>query len=180
MSAFARSVPLAPEHSLDTFNSGVPVLDGWLTDHARDAARRRTATTFVWVHENFVVAYYSLAAHAVVKALLPIHVGRGSPDPAPALPLAKFALDQRLQRKGLGSALMFDALDRVVRTSDHGAAARFVLVDALTQETAAFYRKLGFVDVPNKPRQLVLKVSNAAASVEAHRADAAALRLDFE
>lgn len=63
--------------------------------------------------------------------------------PIPAVRLARLAVDGRHQRQGLGAALLADAMRRAVRAADE-VGIRAVLVDALDDDAAAFYRRFGF------------------------------------
>jgi hypothetical protein len=49
-------------------------------------------------------------------------------------------------------------------TSD-AVAARLLVVDAIDDDAAAFYRRWGFVDVPENPRRLHRKVSDVRRSL---------------
>jgi GNAT superfamily N-acetyltransferase len=123
------------------------------------------ARTFVWHGgDKVVVAYFSLAAHLVVRADLPPRLGRGSPDAIPAVLLARLALDRSLQGQGLGGELLVDALSRAVQASEV-AAARLVVVDAIDEAAAAFYEHHGFVAVPGNRQRLVQKVNDIAAAL---------------
>lgn len=159
------SETLAEHHLLEEFASGNHALDDWLHHHARYAQSMRTARTFVWHGgDKVVVAYFSLAAHLVVRADLPPRLGRGSPDAIPAVLLARLALDRSLQGQGLGGELLVDALSRAVQASDV-AAARLVVVDAIDEAAAAFYEHHGFVAVPGNRQRLVQKVNDIAAAL---------------
>lgn len=120
--------------------------------------------TFVW-HEGdgVVVAYYTLAAHLLVKDELPRALGHGSPSRVPAVLLARLALHQRAQGGGIGSLLLADALERVVAATEV-VAARFVVVDAIDEQAANFYEHHGFRAVPGTSR-LVQKMSDVAAAL---------------
>jgi GNAT superfamily N-acetyltransferase len=159
------SETLAEHHLLEEFASGNHALDDWLHHHARHAQSMRTARIFVW-HGGYkvVVAYFSLAAHLVVRADLPPRLGRGSPDAIPAVLLARLALDRSLQGQGLGGELLVDALSRAVQASDV-AAGRLVVVDAIDEAAAAFYEHHGFVAVPGNRQRLVQKVNDIAAAL---------------
>lgn len=159
------SEALNEEHDLERFDSGVEPLDRWLRSSATQAQRMRTARTFVW-HESdrVVLAYFSLAAHLVVRAELPKRVGRGSPDAIPSVLLARLALDRSLHGRGLGGELLWDALSRACAAADI-AAARVVVVDAIDGDAAAFYQHHGFTAVPDNPNRLVQKVSEIAAAL---------------
>jgi GNAT superfamily N-acetyltransferase len=159
------SETLAEHHLLEEFASGNHALDDWLHHHARHAQSMRTARTFVWHGgDKVVVAYFSLAAHLVVRADLPPRLGRGSPDAIPAVLLARIALDRSLQGQGLGGELLVDALSRAVQASDV-AAGRLVVVDAIDEAAAAFYEHHGFVAVPGNRQRLVQKVNDIAAAL---------------
>ena len=157
---------LAPQHRLEEFHCGEEALDRWLIDHAAHAQSMRTAQTFVWhTGDDRVVAYFSLAAHLVVRGELPSKIGRGSPVSIPAVILARLALDRGLHGDGLGGELLWDALTRVRSASDI-AAARLVVVDAISEEVASFYQHHGFTPIPNNPNRLVQKLSNIAAALD--------------
>jgi predicted N-acetyltransferase YhbS len=163
---FVHSVSFDPtKHRLDRFRCGQPELDTWLVHSAAHAESMRTARTFVWLRHGHVVAYYSLAAHALVRDSLPNTLGRGSPDPVPALLLAKLALDEGHHGRGLGELLLLDALRRIVGAVEQGAAARFVVVDALDDDAARFYERYGFTTLPNHPLRLVRKMSDVVRTV---------------
>lgn len=162
-----RSEALDPSrHQLDFLNSGEVDLDTWLREHAAGAEARRVARTFVWcaADENVVMGYYSLAGHRLIREELPKSIGRGSPREVPAVLLARLAIDVGLQGRGLGGALLADALSRVVAATDL-LAARFVVVDALNESAAMCYEHHGFRRIPTALR-LVQKLSDVAAALE--------------
>ncbi|HEU0132505.1 MAG TPA: GNAT family N-acetyltransferase [Mycobacteriales bacterium] len=159
-----RSEPLTEAHDR-RIDSGNADLDGWLRDHALGAEARRTSRTFVWTDGGRVVAYYAVSAHRVLRADLPRALGHGSPTEIPAVLLAKLALDRSWHGQGLGGVLLADALTRIVRATEV-VAARFVVVDAIDDNAAAFYEHHGFRRVPGDgPARLVQKVSAIAASL---------------
>lgn len=160
-----RSEHLAADHQLDRFWSGKAPLDDWLRQSARHADAANTGRTFVWVDppSREVVAYFTLAAHLVRREETPKAVGHGSPDAIPAVLLARLALDRSLQGKGLGGQLLLDALERGIEASQR-AAARLVVVDAIDESAAAFYRRYGFRPCPDL-RRLVRKTSDIAAAL---------------
>jgi ribosomal protein S18 acetylase RimI-like enzyme len=87
--------------------------------------------------------------------------------PAYAIPtilIARLAVDKHRQGQQLGSRLLAEALRLAVAASD-AAAARLVVVDAITERAASFYRDRGFIDVPENPRRLYRKVSDVRRSL---------------
>jgi GNAT superfamily N-acetyltransferase len=160
------SAALSEDHNLTAFDSGQPTLDDWLQGSAAHAERMRTARTFVWhAGDGRVIAYFSLAAHLVVRDEMPRRIGRGSPDAIPAVLLARLALDRTLHGQGLGGELLWDALSRAVAASRR-VAARVIVVDAIDAPAARFYQHHGFVAVPGNPHRLVQKMSDVAAALE--------------
>jgi len=85
--------------------------------------------------------------------------------PIPTILIARLAVDQRHQGQRLGSRLLAEALRLAVAASDT-AAARLVVVDAIDEQAAGFYRRWGFIDVPENPTRLFRKVSDIRRSPE--------------
>jgi GNAT superfamily N-acetyltransferase len=162
-----RSEHLSAHHDLEAFDSGSAVLDMWLRRSARHAEAANTGRTFVWTEpgSRAVVGYFTLAAHLVRRGDVPKGVGHGSPDAIPAVLLGRLALHRSLQGQGLGGQLLLDALERAVDASAR-AAARLVVVDAIDDSAAQFYRRYGFRPCPDS-RRLVRKTSEVAAALRA-------------
>jgi predicted N-acetyltransferase YhbS len=160
------SEELRPDHDRTHFDSGNDTLDLWLRDHALHASAMYTGRTFVWQEgEAVVVAYFTLAAHLVARETLSKRSSRGSPSVIPAILLARLALDRTLQGRGLGAELLWDALSRAV-AANRRAAARLVVVDAVDEHAAAFYRHFGFESIPGNDLRLVQKLSSIEAALE--------------
>jgi len=145
--------PLGQEHSLEDFDCGKDELSAWLKQFASHAQAMKTARTFAWTreHDTNVLAYYSIAGHAIERAQVPPKIGRDSPEQVPAVILARLALDRRLQGQGLGSRLLVDVLDRMVRASKE-VVFRLVVVDAVDEEAAHLYEKYGFRRFPGETK----------------------------
>jgi predicted N-acetyltransferase YhbS len=137
---------LADTHDLDPFDSGVAELDRWLRHTARVAGPAGTAATYVVARGRRVVGYYALAMSAVDHDEAPSRLRRGMPDPVPVVLLARLAVDRTEQGQHLGGHLLVDALRRCVRGGrDFGARA--VVVDAIDESAAQFYRHFDFHDL---------------------------------
>jgi GNAT superfamily N-acetyltransferase len=158
------SEAIGEQHDTSHFDSGKPDLDNWLQQHARTTEARRTGRTFAWHEDGQVVAYYTIAAHLLVREDLPRPLGRGDPGQIPAVLLARLALDKTLHGQGLGGALLADALRRIV-VATNTVAARFVVVDAIDEAAHRFYEHHGFRSIPGTLRP-VQKVSDVAAAMD--------------
>ena len=128
--------------------------------------RHRTSRTFVWhTGDDVVVAYYSLAAHLIGCAVLPRGLAHGAPAQIPAVLLARLALDKTLHGRGFGGVLLADALRKAVGAGLR-VGVRFVVVDAIDDHAAGFYRAHGFKSIPVDPHRLVRKASSIAADLD--------------
>ncbi len=135
---------LADHHDLSHFNSGESEIDSWLRNFALRASYRDYSRTYVWHYgDGKVVAFFSLSAFALTADELPKKQARGEQEIIPAFLLGKFALDVALQGKGLSRLLIADAIFEASKASQV-AAARYLVVDALTPDLVELYEKFGF------------------------------------
>lgn len=151
-------VPLQLEHELDAFSCGIPELDAWLRDRALRNERQDVSRTFVACRGTRVIGYYALAAGAVARVDAPKPLARNSPDPIPVILLGRLAVDQGEQGSGLGGFLLRDALIRCLRAAE-AIGARAVMVDAISDEAIAFYRRYEFISSPLRPSMLFLPMA---------------------
>ena len=105
---------------------------------------------------NRVVGYYALATGSVLKHESPRRIAKGLANhPIGVVLLARLAVDRTHQGKGLGKALLFDALSRVEEAADI-VAVRAVLVHAIDEAARRFYLHFEFEESPVDPFQLLL------------------------
>jgi predicted N-acetyltransferase YhbS len=147
--------PLRAGHILSSFDCSEEVLNFWLTKRALPALAERTASTFVVCRGKYVIGYYSLAAGSLAHADCTSSLRRNTPNPIPATVLARLAVDRREQGNGIGSHLIQDAMKRTLKAARQ-VAARTLIVHALTENVANYYRRLGFLDLPRTGEQVTL------------------------
>ena len=112
-----------------------------------------------------VVAFYGLAPTAIVPSALPRSIRTGQPpDPVPCLLLAQLAVDQAWNRKGVGTGLVKHALTRCVDAA-RLIGGRALIVNAVDEEAAAFWRRRGFIPSRDDPLVLFRSIADIAASV---------------
>ena len=153
--------PFAKDHDRNAFCCGKPSLDDFIRARVSQYEKRRLGKTFVAVNqgEKRVVGYYTLAAGAVTFERLPTEASRKLPKhPVPVALLARLAVDQSAQGKGLGEKLLLDALQRALDLSSI-LGIHAVEVNALDEMAAAFCRKYGFVPRLDDPLDLYLPLS---------------------
>lgn len=156
---------LKPHHSLTAFDCGKEPLNDWLQQQSRRAEESGTARTYVWTAEgsDVVRAYYSIAPTQVVKDGL-TRSQSGGYSVIPGYLLARLALDQSLRGQGLGAELLFDAVDKMVRSSALGGG-RLIVVDALDDEAAKFYLHHDFRPLKDNPHRLTMTMATARAAL---------------
>jgi GNAT superfamily N-acetyltransferase len=108
-----------------------------------------------------IVGYFAIAPHVLDRGDAPKKLGRGAPRQIPAILLAKLALSADLHGQGLGSELLVRALGAIICAA-RAPGGKVVVVDAIDEGAAAFYRHHDFEPLPNRPDRLVMKVGTAA------------------
>jgi len=156
----SSSILLATDHQLDDFACHVDSLNDWLKKRAYQNQLSGASRTYVVLEGKRVVGYYCLASGALELNDAPTKVRRNMPNPIPVAILGRLAVDKSFQGKGLGVALLQDA---VVRTAQAGGilGIRGLLVHALSIEAKAFYEHHGFVASPTQPMTLILSLKGA-------------------
>jgi predicted N-acetyltransferase YhbS len=157
---------LDAHHQLGVFDSGNDVLDSWLRLHALAAQKMDSARTYVLVEDNSVVGYFSLTMGSVRRASAPTKLVRGLPAyPVGMVLVARLAVDRSHQGGGLGGLLLTEALRKAVAAGE-AAAARLVVVDAIDDGAAGFYKRYGFVATPEDPLRLYRRIKDIRASFQ--------------
>jgi GNAT superfamily N-acetyltransferase len=72
--------------------------------------------------------------------------------------IARLAVDREVQGTGLGAGLLLDALERAVSAAEL-VGIRAVVVHALDDEAASFYRHFSFAPVGSAPRTLMVPLA---------------------
>lgn len=148
-----------------SFHSGADELDTWLRKFAWQNQRANNAVTYVAMMNEVVVGYYAIAAAGVAHEETTEAFSKHRPNPIPCVLLARLAVDRRAQGKGVGAALLRDALTRSVQASDSiGAAA--MLIHCRDHAAKQFYlRHTDALESPVEELQLVLPIAAIAAQI---------------
>lgn len=157
--------PLQASHDVADFSCGKPTLDRWLKTRAL-SNQEKGFTAVIVVHENNrVVGYYGLAPMAIVPGRLPRSIRTGQPpDPVPCLLLGQFATDERWSGRSIGTGLVKHALQHCV-TAASLVGGRALIVNAVDDEAATFWKRRGFIVSKNDPLVLFRSISDIAASI---------------
>lgn len=151
---------LTSQHDLEGFDSGVAAVDDWLKRHALANEPAGGSRTYVGCAGGRVIGYYARATGAVAQAAATGRVRRNMPDPVPVMVLGRLAVDRAYQSRGLGAALLRDAILRILQAAELGGI-RAILVHAISEEAKRFYERHGFVESPIDPMRLMITVADA-------------------
>ena len=152
---------LTTAHDLSQFECGELELDDWLRRRAIQNEESGASRTYVVCIGRQVVGYYALAAGAVAHAHAPGRVRRNMPNPMPVMVIGRLAIDHKFQRRGIGSALLRDAVLRTVQAAEI-AGIRAILVHAISESAKQFYERSGFIPSLVDPMTLMITVVDAA------------------
>jgi GNAT superfamily N-acetyltransferase len=156
---------LTERHDCSDFRCGKPPLNQYIKKYALINQQNEIARTYVTARGDQVVGYYALAfgsishedATAGIKKDLPLH-------PIPIILLARLAVDLREKGRGLGKALLRDAMLRTIQAADIGGL-RAMLTHAKDDEAKSFYERYGFGESPISPLTLMLSIKDIRANL---------------
>lgn len=156
MSDFGSIEKLRRDHVLDSFDCSKEALNHFLKRQAWSNQQANSAQTYVLAKDLRVSGYYSLAAGSVTHDEATERVRKGlARHPVPVILLARLAVDVAIHGKGIGSALLKDALVRTAQAADT-IGARALLVHAKDDNAKAFYQHFDFEPSPSDPYHLLL------------------------
>jgi GNAT superfamily N-acetyltransferase len=163
-SAYTPLCPLDTSHDRGVFDCGAPALNLYLRNYALQNQKRGIVRNYVTTHQGdkVVVAYYSLVYASLDQTLLSPKLVKGlGKYEIPVMLLARLAVDHRERGRGLGKALLKDAVLRTMQAAEI-AGLKLLLVHAKDEAAADFYRKHGFEQVLGDRLKLFLPVPLSA------------------
>ncbi len=149
-------------HQIDQFDCGNIQLNDWLKHRAFKNEAQGASRTYIISIEKVVIAYYCLSNGAIAQTVSTGKVKRNMPNPIPVMMVGRLAVDCNYQSKGLGKALLRDAILRTLQASEI-AGIRAILVEAISEEAKQFYEKCGFTASPLAPMTLMITINDAIA-----------------
>ncbi len=157
----AAPAPIDAGHDCSTFASGTPSLDDWLKRRALANHLGGASRCYVSCEGDRVIGYFALAASSIAIA-----EAKGRfPDPVPMIIIARLAIDQKWQGKGLGRTLFRDAALRVLSAADI-VGVRGMIVHAISEEARDFYLRLGMVESPLSSMTLMATCTDIRAACQ--------------
>lgn len=161
----------ATHHNRKGFTCGSQRVDGYFKVVARQAADRFVAQTYVLVPSPprptpcEVFGYYTLVQHTYRDAEMDPTTARAlhvkNLGTIPTILLGQLGVSVAHQKKGVGKALLRDALRRALHVAlSIGAVA--VITDPVDDAAAAFYCKHGFRPIPRQEPRLLVSTAELA------------------
>jgi GNAT superfamily N-acetyltransferase len=153
--------PIHRSHNRRSFDCGSADLNQYLQNTARQQSAKGISRTFVVVDSNRpfeILGFFTLAACEILVEKLPPRFAKKYPLRAFAAKLGRLAVASHMQRQGLGTYLMLNAMDRVLQIAEHLGVIGF-FVDAKDNVAAAYYRQFGFIPLPDNPLELFLPIA---------------------
>ncbi len=151
---------LAATDQTDAFDCGQAALNLFLQRYALVNQKANSAKTYVCCQGDVVVGFYSLAVGSVDAEAAPSRVMKGlARHPVPVMILARLAVDKEHQHRGLGQALLKDALLRTAQAAEI-AGIRCLLVHAKDDAARHWYGSWEFEPSPTDPYHLFLMLKD--------------------
>jgi GNAT superfamily N-acetyltransferase len=156
MSEFRQIEKLRRDHLVDAFDCGQEVLNSWLRKHALQNQGAGAAQTYVGLVGEVVIGYYSLAVGQIEYSDAPERLRKGlARHPVPVMLLARLAVDNNWQKKGVDRALLRNAMLRTLQAAEI-AGIRALAVHAKDEPARRYYEQFDFAASPADPLHLLV------------------------
>ncbi len=157
--------PIAKRHDRAAFDCGDADLNHYLQKYARQNHESGGAKCFVAAPSNAperILGFYTLSPASLEYSRTPAVAKKGlARYDVPVFQLGRLAVDNSMQGRGLGGALIIRAADRCIRVAeDVGGVA--LLIDAKNDRAARWYESYGAMRMDDAPLSLVLPLAVAA------------------
>jgi GNAT superfamily N-acetyltransferase len=156
----------------ENFDCRDEALNNYLKRHAwTNQEKSSIGVSYVAADEGpprIVLGYFTLAMASVPRAMFPKNYVRGLPPyDLPLILLARIAVDRRFSGRGLGHALISEALRVSLRVADE-VGCRCVVTDAY-RDRIGWYARYGFVPIEGAaesgPQRMFLDLRKVRAAI---------------
>ncbi|MBR9859309.1 GNAT family N-acetyltransferase [bacterium] len=149
---------LTKGHNRSTFSCEEPLLTDYIQKQVSQDVKKKLAICFVAAdEENNVLGYYTLTSESLGRASIPEQYAKKVPRNynAPVILLGRLARDIKAKGTGLGEHLLIDALFRAFTLSEESIGAMAVVVDPINEHAVKFYKKYGFITLPDSEKMFL-------------------------
>ncbi len=145
---------LTRQHPVDDFDCGEDALNRFLSPFAFQNQQASASQTYVGLADRAIVGFYTLVVAEVAYDDAPERLKKGlARHPVPLMLLARLAVSQMWQGKGVGSGLLKDAMLRTIQAAEIGGI-RALAAHAKNDTARAFFEHFGFMPSPTDPLHL--------------------------
>jgi GNAT superfamily N-acetyltransferase len=160
-----EEAPLATHHDRAAFDCGDGALNNYLQRYARQNHESGGAKCFVAVRADTparILGFYTLSPASIAYSRTPAVAKKGlARYDVPVFRLGRLAVDQKVQRRGLGGALLLRAAARCIRVANEVGGVG-LLIEAKSDRAAQWYAGYGALALLDAPLSLVLPLAIAA------------------
>ncbi len=146
--------PLQASHAVEGFDCGDAALNRFLIRFALANQWARASRTYVALAGDDVVGCHTLVVGEVSPEQAPERIRKGQArHPIPLMVLARLAVAVEHQGRGVGAALLKDAIGRTLAAAEI-AGIRALAVHAKDERAQSFYAHFSFRPSPTDPLHL--------------------------
>jgi len=154
-----KIVALSKELNRASFKCGNSILDRYFHQQVSRDLKAKLCTCFVLCEDgqHLVKGYHTLSNASIPRELIPADISKKLPR-YPQLPvtlLGRLAVDENFKGKGYGELLLLDALKKSREASKVAIGSMAVIVDPIDQAAEVFYRKYGFIHLPDSKKMFM-------------------------
>lgn len=168
MSGHFATTAATAEDVASGFRCGQRDLDRFFAQHALANAQTGIGRTFVLRGTTpAVLGFYTLSmADVTADSLAPVWSTRLPRYPLPVALIGRLAVHEQAQRRGVGHALVADAIRRIVAAAEQVGCVG-IIVDAKDSVAEAFYIRLGFAVICGQtwPHRMFLPMTTIRAAM---------------
>ena len=161
-----RIEKLQRAHIVENFDCGKEALNRFLTRFALQNQQAGASQTYVALSRDELIGYYTLVVGQVEYADAPERLTKGlARHPVPIMLLARLAIAQGWQGKGVGAGLLKDSMLRTLQAAEI-AGIRAFAVHAKDDQARAFYERFDLTPSPADPYHLFILLKDVRAALQ--------------
>ncbi len=150
---------LSKNHHRKEFDCGKISLNNYIKYQASQDVKRNLSVCFVFIDEKDIIkGYFTLSSSSISLNEIPQKFSKRFPKSytyIPVILLGRLAVDNTILGKGYGEYLLIDALKESYDVSKNKIGAIAVVVDPIDDEAVCFYKKYGFITLPDSDKMFL-------------------------
>lgn len=152
---------ISKRHNRSKFDCGVPALNQYLKNTARQHLIKGISRTFVLTDDaspSETIGFFTLAFCEILAKELPSKYAKKYPQRVPGAKLARLAVSKKHQRQGIGALMLANAIERALVISKNMGVIG-IFVDAKDESAKKYYEQFGFLTFPDNQGTLFLPLN---------------------